>query len=103
MARTARDFLLWFHQAPLPKDPLNNPLATAETKLRVAGALREPRGAVERGEGLVAPAGALGAGALGVGAGEGGGARVGAGGEGEEERSEPYARDRCPTRRRPPA
>lgn len=40
MQRTAREFLLWFHQAPLPKDPLNNPLATAETKLRVAGALR---------------------------------------------------------------
>jgi tetratricopeptide (TPR) repeat protein len=38
--RAAHDFLVWFHQAPLPKDPLNNPLATAETKLRIAGALR---------------------------------------------------------------
>ena len=35
-----RDFLVWFHQAPLPKDPLNNPLAEAEPKLRIAGALR---------------------------------------------------------------
>ena len=34
------DFLVWFHQAPLPKDPLNNPLAEAPTDLRVAGALR---------------------------------------------------------------
>src|SRR6185436_10634341 len=36
----ARDFLVWFHQAPLPKDPLNNPLANAETPYRIAGALR---------------------------------------------------------------
>jgi hypothetical protein len=36
----AHDFLVWFHQAPLPKDPLNNPLAEAEPKLRIAGALR---------------------------------------------------------------
>lgn len=35
-----RDFLVWFHQAPLPKDPLNNPLAEAPRDLRVAGALR---------------------------------------------------------------
>ncbi|MBK8254505.1 MAG: tetratricopeptide repeat protein [Polyangiaceae bacterium] len=35
-----RDFLVWFHQAPLPKDPLNNPLANVEPKLRIAGALR---------------------------------------------------------------
>jgi protein O-mannosyl-transferase len=35
-----RDFLVWFHQAPLPKDPLNNPLAEAPPDIRVAGALR---------------------------------------------------------------
>ncbi len=35
-----RDFMVWFHQAPLPKDPLNNPLAEAPTNFRVAGALR---------------------------------------------------------------
>lgn len=40
MKRLAHDFLVWFHQAPLPKDPLNNPLATAETPHRIAGALR---------------------------------------------------------------
>jgi len=40
LTRTARSFLLWFHQAPLPKDPLNNPLAEAPTPLRIAGALR---------------------------------------------------------------
>lgn len=34
------DFLVWFHQAPLPKDPLNNPLAEADTPHRIAGALR---------------------------------------------------------------
>jgi hypothetical protein len=33
-------FLVWFHQAPLPKDPLNNPLAEADFPHRVAGALR---------------------------------------------------------------
>ena len=38
--RTARDFLVWFHQAPLPKDPLNNPLAKADVQHRIAGALR---------------------------------------------------------------
>jgi hypothetical protein len=38
--RTAHDFLVWFHQAPLPRDPLNNPLADADTPHRVAGALR---------------------------------------------------------------
>jgi protein O-mannosyl-transferase len=38
--QAARDFLLWFHQAPLPKDPLNNPLVDAPIDLRVAGALR---------------------------------------------------------------
>jgi hypothetical protein len=38
----AHDFLVWFHQAPLPKDPLNNPLAGADVDVehRVAGALR---------------------------------------------------------------
>ncbi|MFO0755708.1 MAG: tetratricopeptide repeat protein [Byssovorax sp.] len=38
--RAAYDFLVWFHQAPLPKDPLNNPLAEADTPHRIAGALR---------------------------------------------------------------
>jgi hypothetical protein len=35
-----RDFMVWFHQAPLPRDPLNNPLIDAPPDLRVAGALR---------------------------------------------------------------
>jgi hypothetical protein len=38
--RVLFDFLVWFHQAPLPKDPLNNPLADADTPHRIAGALR---------------------------------------------------------------
>jgi hypothetical protein len=38
--RALRAVLLWFHQAPLPKDPLNNPLAEADTPHRIAGALR---------------------------------------------------------------
>jgi len=38
--RAVFDFLVWFHQAPLPKDPLNNPLAQADTPHRIAGALR---------------------------------------------------------------
>ncbi|MFT3775788.1 MAG: hypothetical protein QM820_61355 [Minicystis sp.] len=38
--RTARAFLVWFHQAPLPKDPLNNPLVKADSQHRIAGALR---------------------------------------------------------------
>lgn len=38
--QVAHDFLVWFHQAPLPKDPLNNPLASAEPAYRVAGAMR---------------------------------------------------------------
>ncbi len=38
--RMAHDFLVWFHQAPLPKDPLNNPLVDADAPHRVAGALR---------------------------------------------------------------
>lgn len=40
LKRFAYDFLVWFHQAPLPKDPLNNPLAEADTPHRIAGALR---------------------------------------------------------------
>lgn len=40
LQRLHREFLVWFHQAPLPKDPLNNPLAEAEPPYRVAGALR---------------------------------------------------------------
>ncbi len=36
----AREFLVWFHQASLPKDPLNNPLVDATPDLRLAGALR---------------------------------------------------------------
>ncbi len=34
------DFFVWFHQAPLPRDPLNNPLVDAPVDLRVGGALR---------------------------------------------------------------
>ena len=34
------ELLKWFHQAALPKDPLNNPLAEADFSHRVAGALR---------------------------------------------------------------
>ncbi len=41
LKRHFRDFLIWFHQAPLPKDPLNNPLVDAkDIKFRVAGAMR---------------------------------------------------------------
>ena len=40
LKRFAYDFLVWFHQAPLPKDPLNNPLVGADTPHRIAGALR---------------------------------------------------------------
>jgi protein O-mannosyl-transferase len=36
----SHDFLVWFHQAPLPKDPLNNPLVDADKPHRIAGALR---------------------------------------------------------------
>ena len=39
-ARHYRTFLVWFHQAPLPKDPLNNPFVDADTPHRIAGALR---------------------------------------------------------------
>lgn len=35
-----RELLVWFRQAPLPKDPLNNPLADTDFPHRVAGALR---------------------------------------------------------------
>jgi len=40
VSRAMRGFLVWFHQAPLPKDPLNNPLVDVSTPLRVGGALR---------------------------------------------------------------
>ncbi len=40
MKHLLRDFLVWFHQAPLPKDPLNNPLAEAPPPIRIAGAMR---------------------------------------------------------------
>ncbi|MFO0660292.1 MAG: tetratricopeptide repeat protein [Polyangiaceae bacterium] len=33
-------FMEWFHQPVLPKDPLNNPLAKADTPHRIGGALR---------------------------------------------------------------
>ena len=38
--RGVRAFMVWFHQPPLPHDPLNNPLVKADTPHRVAGALR---------------------------------------------------------------
>jgi hypothetical protein len=40
LTRFAHDFLVWFHQAPLPKDPLNNPLVDADRPHRIAAALR---------------------------------------------------------------
>ena len=40
LSRAARAFLLWFHQAPLPRDPLNNPLAEIDLPHRIAGAFR---------------------------------------------------------------
>lgn len=40
LAQLKHTFLVWFHQAPLPKDPLNNPLAAAEPLPRIAGAMR---------------------------------------------------------------
>jgi hypothetical protein len=40
LQQAARAFLLWFHQAPLPKDRLNNPLVDADLPHRVSGALR---------------------------------------------------------------
>lgn len=39
-SRAHRAFMLWFHQPPLPKDPLNNPFVKADTPHRIAGALR---------------------------------------------------------------
>ncbi len=38
--RAHRAFMVWFHQPPLPKDPLNNPFIKADAPHRVAGALR---------------------------------------------------------------
>ena len=38
--RLAHDFFVWFHQAPLPVDPLNNPLVDAPIDARVGAALR---------------------------------------------------------------
>ncbi len=38
--RAHRAFMVWFHQPPLPKDPLNNPFVKADVPHRVAGALR---------------------------------------------------------------
>jgi hypothetical protein len=40
VARGMRALLVWFHQAPLPRDPINNPLAEADFPSRLAGALR---------------------------------------------------------------
>jgi hypothetical protein len=39
-SKAHRAFMLWFHQPPLPKDPLNNPLIKADTPHRIAGGLR---------------------------------------------------------------
>ena len=49
--RLVHDFLVWFHQAPLPRDPLNNPFAdpNVDVEHRIAGALR----VYERGLGQV--------------------------------------------------
>lgn len=38
--RAHRAFMVWFHQPPLPKDPLNNPFVKADGPHRIAGALR---------------------------------------------------------------
>jgi hypothetical protein len=40
LSKAHRAFMVWFHQPPLPKDPLNNPLIKADTAHRVAGGLR---------------------------------------------------------------
>ncbi len=40
LSRLARDFMIWIHQAPLPRDPLNNPLVDAPPDLRFGGAMR---------------------------------------------------------------
>lgn len=39
-ARALHEFLKWFHQPQLSRDPINNPLALAATPLRIGGALR---------------------------------------------------------------
>jgi tetratricopeptide (TPR) repeat protein len=39
-SRAAHEFFRWFQQPKLPADPINNPLVTAETPLRISGALR---------------------------------------------------------------
>lgn len=39
-AELKRKFLVWYHQPPLPKDPLNNPFVKADDAHRAAGALR---------------------------------------------------------------
>lgn len=38
--RAMQAFLVWFAQPRLPADPMNNPLAAADTPYRIAGALR---------------------------------------------------------------
>ncbi len=38
--RAMRAALVWFHQAPMPRDPMNNPLIQADVPHRIAGALR---------------------------------------------------------------
>jgi hypothetical protein len=39
-ARAAHEFFRWFQQPKLPADPINNPLVSVDTPLRIAGALR---------------------------------------------------------------
>lgn len=38
--RALHDFMRWFQQPRLPRDPINNPLVDADTPARIAGALR---------------------------------------------------------------
>jgi protein O-mannosyl-transferase len=52
LSRVHRAFMLWFHQPPLPRDPLNNPLIKADTPHRIAGALRVYSGGLTQ---VVAP------------------------------------------------
>lgn len=40
LGAAARAALVWFHQPPLPKDPLNNPFVHADVASRFGGALR---------------------------------------------------------------
>lgn len=40
LSKWYRDLMVWFRQAPLPADPLNNPLADGDFAHRTAGALR---------------------------------------------------------------